>query len=172
MKPDVKSGESPGPGISVTPAILLARKAKVPHEVLSYTHDPSAESYGKEAAELLGLDPRTVFKTLVVDVEGVGLCCAVVPVQGMLDLKAMADAVGGRKAKMADQAAAERATGYIVGGISPLAQKKALPIVLDASASGFDRIHVSAGRRGLEIALAPADLLTLTRGRLAPVGRA
>lgn len=155
----------------MTPAILLARKAKVPHEVLSYTHDPAAESYGREAAELLGLDPRSVFKTLVVEVEGVGLCCAVVPVQGMLDLKAMADAVGGRKAKMADQAAAERATGYIVGGISPLAQKKTLPIVLDESANGFDRIHVSAGRRGLEIALAPADLLTLTRGRLAPIGR-
>lgn len=155
----------------MTPAILLARKAKVSHEVLSYTHDPSAESYGKEAADVLGLDPRTVFKTLVVDVEGVGLCCAVVPVQGMLNLKAMADAVGGRKAKMAEQAAAERATGYIVGGISPLAQKKALPVVLDDSAPAYDRIHVSAGRRGLEIALAPADLLTLAKGILAPIGR-
>jgi len=155
----------------MTPAILLARKAKVPHEVLSYTHDPSAESYGKEAAELLGLDPRSVFKTLVVDVEGVGLCCGVVPVQGMLDLKAIADAVGGRKAKMADLAAAERATGYIVGGISPLAQKKALPLVLDDSAQRFDRIHVSAGRRGLEIAIAPSDLLALTKGRLASIGR-
>lgn len=155
----------------MTPAILLARKAGIPHEVLSYTHDPSADSYGKEAAELLGLDPRSVFKTLVVEVEGVGLCCGVVPVQGMLDLKAMADAVQGRRARMADQTAAERATGYIVGGISPLAQKKRLPVVLDATAGNFDRIHVSAGRRGLEISLAPADLLTLTGGRMAAIGR-
>jgi Cys-tRNA(Pro)/Cys-tRNA(Cys) deacylase len=155
----------------MTPAILLARKAGIPHDVLSYTHDPSAESYGLEAAEKLGLDPGSVFKTLVVDVEGVGLTCAVVPVANMLDLKAHADAVHGRKARMADQGAAERATGYIVGGISPLAQKKALPTVIDETAQLYDRIHVSAGRRGLEIALAPDDLRTLTNGVFAAVAR-
>ena len=155
----------------MTPAILLARKSGIPHEVLAYAHDPKAESYGLEAAELLGLDPATVFKTLVVDVDGVGLACAVVPVSGMLDLKAIADALGGRRAKMADQQAAERATGYVVGGISPLAQKKALPLVLDETAILYERIHVSAGRRGLEIALAADDLLALTAGTLAPIGK-
>lgn len=155
----------------MTPAILLARKAGIPHDVLSYTHDPSAESYGLEAAEKLGLDPGSVFKTLVVEVEGVGLTCAVVPVANMLDLKAHADAVRGRKAKMAEQGAAERATGYIVGGISPLAQKKALPTVIDETAQLYDRIHVSAGRRGLEIALAPDDLRALTQGVFAAVAR-
>ena len=155
----------------MTPAILLAKKAGVPHDVLSYTHDPKAASYGLEAADALGLDPQSVFKTLVVDVEGVGLACAVVPVSGMLNLKAMADALGGRRAHMAEQQAAERATGYIVGGISPLAQKRALPVVLDETAILFDRIHVSAGRRGLEIALRADDLLGLTNGILAPIAR-
>lgn len=155
----------------MTPAILLARKAGIPHDVLSYTHDPAAESYGLEAAEKLGLDPGSVFKTLVVDVDGVGLTCAVVPVANMLDLKAHADAVHGRKAKLAEQGAAERATGYIVGGISPLAQKKALPTVIDETAQLYDRIHVSAGRRGLEIALAPDDLRMLTQGVFAAVAR-
>lgn len=155
----------------MTPAILLARKAGVPHEVLSYTHDPGAASYGLEAAEKLGLDPDSVFKTLLADVEGVGLTCAVVPVSGMLDLKALADAVGGRRAAMADAPAAERATGYIVGGISPLAQKKALPTVIDELAQLHERIHVSAGRRGLEIALAPDDLRRLTNARFAAIAR-
>jgi Cys-tRNA(Pro)/Cys-tRNA(Cys) deacylase len=155
----------------MTPAILLARKAGIPHEVLSYSHDPSAASYGLEAAEKLALDPDSVFKTLMVDVDGVGLTCAVVPVSQMLDLKAHADAVGGRRATMADHTAAERATGYIVGGISPLAQKKAVPTVIDELAQLHDRIHVSAGRRGLEIALAPDDLRQLTNGRFAPIAR-
>lgn len=156
----------------VTPAILLAKSAGIPHAVLSYAHDPRAVSYGLEAADALGLDPDTVFKTLVVDVEGVGLACAIVPVSGTLDLKAVADALGGRRTKMADQLAAERATGYVVGGISPLAQKKALPVVLDETAILYDRIHVSAGRRGLEIALSADDLLRLTTGVLAPIGKA
>lgn len=155
----------------MTPAILLARKAGIPHEVLSYSHDPSAASYGLEAAEKLALDPDSVFKTLMIDVDGVGLTCAVVPVSQMLDLKAHADAVGGRRATMADHAAAERATGYVVGGISPLAQKKAVPTVIDELAQLHDRIHVSAGRRGLEIALAPDDLRQLTNGRFAPIAR-
>jgi Cys-tRNA(Pro)/Cys-tRNA(Cys) deacylase len=155
----------------MTPAILLVRKAGIAHEVLSYAHDPAAASYGLEAAEVLGLAPETVFKTLVVEVDGVGLGCAVVPVHRMLDLKAVADALGGRRAKMAEQGAAERATGYIVGGISPLAQKKPLPVVVDDSATRHTRVHVSAGRRGLELALAPDDLLALTRGRYAPIAR-
>ncbi|MCA2985534.1 Cys-tRNA(Pro) deacylase [Gemmatimonas sp.] len=155
----------------MTPAILLARKSGVPHEVLSYEHDPRADSYGLEAATLLGLDPESVFKTLVADVDGVGLACAVVPVTATLDLKALADAVGGRRARMADPQAAERATGYVVGGISPLAQKKRLPLVLDDSAQRVPRIHVSAGRRGLEIALAAGDLLSMTGGVTAAIAR-
>lgn len=155
----------------MTPAILLVRKAGVPHTVLEYRHDPRAASYGLEAAEALQLDPATVFKTLVVDVEGVGLVCAVVPVSGKLDLKAVADAVGGRRAQMAEQQAAERATGYVVGGISPLAQKKPLPLVLDETAVLHERVHVSAGRRGLEIAIAADDLLRLSGGAYAPIAR-
>jgi len=120
----------------------------------------------------LQLDPATVFKTLVVDAEGVGLVCAVVPVLMMLDLKALADAVGARRVRMADPAAAARATGYVVGGISPLGQKKQLPVVVDASALAFARVHVSAGRRGLELSLAPMDLVKLARGRTGPIARA
>lgn len=156
----------------MTPAIVLLNRMGVVHEVLSYRHDPGVDSYGREAVELLGLDARAVFKTLVVDVEGVGLCCAVVPVQGMLDLKAMADAVGGRKARLAEQAEAERATGYLVGGISPIAQKKRLRLVLDASATSMDKIYVSAGRRGLEVAIAPTDLLRVASGTTSPISRA
>jgi Cys-tRNA(Pro)/Cys-tRNA(Cys) deacylase len=129
-------------------------------------------SYGREAVDALRLEPATVFKTLVADAEGVGLVCAVVPVLMMLDLKALADAVGARRVRMADPAAAERATGYVVGGISPLGQKKQLPVVVDASALAFDRIYVSAGRRGLELSLAPMDLVKLARGRTGPIARA
>jgi Cys-tRNA(Pro)/Cys-tRNA(Cys) deacylase len=158
--------------MGMTPAILLVRKSGVPHEILEYEHDPSAVSYGQEAADVLCVDPATVFKTLVADVEGVGLVCAVVPVSAMLDLKALCDAVKGRRAKMADPAAAERATGYVVGGISPLGQKKSLPVVIDASAMALPRMHISAGRRGLELALAPADLIKLARARAGPIARA
>lgn len=155
----------------MTPAILLVRKSGITHAVLEYEHDPSVARYGQEAADALGLDAATVFKTLVADVEGVGLVCAVVPVAAMLDLKALADAVKGRRAKMADPAAAERATGYVVGGISPLGQKKALPVVVDASALSWPTIHVSAGRRGLELALAPDDLVKLARARTGVIAR-
>lgn len=156
----------------MTPAILLVRKANIAHDVLSYPHDPAAESYGREAVDQLQLDPAAVFKTLVADAEGVGLVCAVVPVLMMLDLKALADAVGARRARMADPIVAERATGYVVGGISPLGQKKQLPVVLDASALTFERVFVSAGRRGLELSLAPMDLVKLARGRTGPIARA
>ena len=155
----------------MTPAILVARKAGVAHQVLEYTHDPAAASYGLEAADALGLDPSTVFKTLVADAEGVGLVCALVPVTGSLDLKALADAVGARKARMADVAAAERATGYVVGGISPLGQRKPLKTVVDASALAHDLVYVSAGRRGVELALAPMDLVRMTKAKTAEIGR-
>ncbi|KAA5832872.1 Cys-tRNA(Pro) deacylase [Saccharopolyspora hirsuta] len=143
-----------------TPATALLTKRKVPHEVHAYDHDPRAESYGLEAAEALGQPPERVFKTLVAEVDG-KLAVGVVPVTGQLDLKALAAAVGGKKAKMAEVAAAERATGYVAGGISPLGQKKRLPVVVDSSATGFDTIYCSAGRRGLEIELAAADLVRL-----------
>lgn len=155
----------------MTPAILLVRARGIAHEVLSYDHDPAVASYGKEAVDALGLDAATVFKTLVADAEGVGLVCAVVPVLAMLDLKALAAAVGARRARMADPAAAERATGYVVGGISPLGQKKPLPVVVDASALAHSRVHISAGRRGLELALAPMDLVKLARGRTGAIAR-
>lgn len=155
----------------MTPAILVVRKAKVVHKVLEYTHDPAAASYGLEAAELLGLDPACVFKTLVADAEGVGLVCALVPVTGSLDLKGLADAVGARRARMADLAAAERATGYVVGGISPLGQRKPLKTVIDASALLHTTVYVSAGRRGVELALAPMDLVHLTKARTAAIAR-
>ncbi|MCA6064295.1 Cys-tRNA(Pro) deacylase [Thalassolituus marinus] len=155
----------------MTPAINAAKKAKVVFQVLEYSHDPAAESYGEEAAELLGLNPDEVFKTLLVSLSGhkSPLAVAVLPVSHKLSLKAIAKAVGAKKAEMADPKVAERTTGYIVGGISPLGQKKALPTVVDASAEGLTRIHVSAGRRGLEIALAPNDLLSLTRGSFAAI---
>ncbi len=149
----------------MTPAINAAKKAKIAFEVLEYDHDPAAESYGEEAAQVLGLNPDQVFKTLLVSLSGhkSNLAVAVLPVSHKLSLKAIAKAVGAKKAEMADPKLAEKTTGYVVGGISPLGQKKALPTVIDASAEGLTRLHVSAGRRGLEIALTPADLATLTR---------
>lgn len=155
----------------MTPAILAARKAGIEHEVLEYTHQPGAPSYGLEAAELLGLNAACVFKTLVADAEGVGLVCALVPVSCTLDLKGLADAVGARRARMADPADAERATGYVVGGISPLGQRKALRTVIDASALGFARVYVSAGRRGLELGMAPMDLVRLAKAKTGPIAR-
>lgn len=155
----------------MTPAILVVRKAGIAHHVLEYVHDAGAASYGLEAADALGLDPACVFKTLVADADGVGLVCALVPVRCMLDLKALADAVGARRARMADVAAAERATGYVVGGISPLGQRKQLVTVIDGTALGLELVHVSAGRRGVELALAPADLVRLAKARTAAIAR-
>jgi Cys-tRNA(Pro)/Cys-tRNA(Cys) deacylase len=159
----------------LTPAIRTAERAKIAHRVLTYTHDPSAPAYGPEAAAALGLDPRQVFKTLVVAVEGAprggDLAVALVPVTQQLDLKAAADALGAKRVSLADAAAAERATGYVVGGISPLGQKKRLRTLIDASALQFAEVFVSAGRRGLELALAPADLVVLTEGTTTPIAR-
>ncbi|MFJ9101440.1 Cys-tRNA(Pro) deacylase [Streptomyces sp. NPDC102405] len=154
-----------------TPATVALTAAGVPFTVHAYDHDPSHLSYGEEAAEAMGVSPDRVFKTLVADVDG-ALTVAVVPVAGSLDLKALATAAGGKRAAMADPALAERTTGYVRGGISPLGQRKRLPTVLDASASTHDTICVSAGRRGLEVELAPADLARLTKAVLAPVARA
>ena len=142
-----------------TPAIVAAERAGITFTVHEYAHDPKAASYGLEAAEKLGLEPTRVFKTLVADVDGT-LTVAVVPVTAQLDLKAL-----GKRAAMADQKLAERATGYVAGGISPLGQRKRLPTVIDESALTYETIHVSAGRRGLEIELAPGDLVALTRAR-------
>jgi Cys-tRNA(Pro)/Cys-tRNA(Cys) deacylase len=151
-----------------TPATLALTKAKVAHTVHEYDHDPAAESYGAEAAELMGTDPRRVFKTLLATVDG-SLHVAVVPVAGSLDLKALAAAVGGKRAAMADPALAERTTGYVRGGISPLGQRKRLPTVLDETALEHPTVFVSAGRRGLEVELAPDDLGRLTAARVAPI---
>ncbi|GAA2962732.1 MULTISPECIES: Cys-tRNA(Pro) deacylase [Streptomycetaceae] len=153
-----------------TPATVALAAAGTAFTVHAYAHDPSAPSYGEEAAEALGVSPDRVFKTLVADVDG-ELVVAVVPVAGSLDLKALASAVGGKRAAMADPAAAERSTGYVRGGISPLGQRKRLRTVLDASAGAHPTICVSAGRRGLEVELSPQDLTTLTNAVLAPVGR-
>ncbi|CAM5449671.1 Cys-tRNA(Pro)/Cys-tRNA(Cys) deacylase OS=Streptomyces albaduncus OX=68172 GN=FHS32_003443 PE=3 SV=1 [Streptomyces griseoloalbus] len=152
-----------------TPATVALTAAGVPFTVHSYEHDPSHPSYGEEAAEA-GVSPDRVFKTLVADVDG-ALTVAVVPVAGQLDLKALAAAAGGKRAAMADPALAERTTGYVRGGISPLGQRKRLPTVLDASATRHDTICVSAGRRGLEVELTPTDLATLTAATVAPIGR-
>ncbi|WP_031061939.1 Cys-tRNA(Pro) deacylase [Streptomyces sp. NRRL F-5527] len=153
-----------------TPATVALTAAGVPFTVHSYEHDPSHPSYGEEAAEAMGVSPDRVFKTLVADVDG-ALTVAVVPVAGQLDLKALAAAAGGKRAAMADPALAERTTGYVRGGISPLGQRKRLPTVLDASAIRHDTICVSAGRRGLEVELTPTDLATLTAATVAPIGR-
>lgn len=155
----------------MTPAVSAARKAGIPFALHEYRHDPRAESYGLEAAEALGVDVARVFKTLVAAPEGQGLWVAVVPVAGLLDLKALAQAAGAKRATMADPKAAERATGYVVGGISPLGQRQRLATVVDATALQFDTIFVSAGRRGLEIELAPADLVRLSGATIAAIGR-
>ncbi|MEU0666974.1 Cys-tRNA(Pro) deacylase [Streptomyces lavendulocolor] len=153
-----------------TPATVALTAAGTPFTLHAYDHDPASPSYGEEAAEALGVPADRVFKTLVADVDG-ELTVAVVPVAGQLDLKALAAAVGGKRAAMADPAAAERTTGYVRGGISPLGQRRRLRTVLDASASEHGTVCVSAGRRGLEVELAPADLAALTGAVLAPIGR-
>jgi len=151
-----------------TPATVALAAAGTPFTVHAYDHDPSTPSYGEEAAEALGVSPDRVFKTLVADVDG-ELTVAVVPVAGQLDLKALASAVGGKKAAMADPAAAERTTGYVRGGISPLGQRKRLRTVVDSSAEGLTTLYCSGGRRGLEVELAPADLARLTGATFAPI---
>ena len=156
----------------MTPAIELLRREKVVHAVHGYAHDRDAGSYGAEAVEKLGLDPARVFKTLLAATEARELLVAVVPVAGQLDLKALAESAGCRRCDMAAVEAAQRATGYLVGGISPLGQKKRLRTFLDDSARALPTLYVSAGRRGLEVELAADDLARLTGAGFAPIGRA
>ncbi len=153
----------------MTPAITLAEKRGISHKVHSYSHDPGCTSYGEEAAEALQIDPGQVYKTLMVALNGDNkqLAVAIVPVAGQLNLKAAAKAFKVKKIAMADPQAAQRSSGYLLGGISPLGQKKAVPTLLDSSADHWPTVFVSAGKRGLEIELAARDLLTLTRGTLA-----
>lgn len=157
--------------MAMTPALAAVARAKVPHEVREYEHHADADSFGMEAADSLGLDPASVFKTLVVQVDGDHLGVALVPVAGSLDLKAAAGALGGKRAAMAGVKDAERTTGYVAGGISPLGQRRKLPTVIDGSVLRLDRVWVSAGRRGLQLGLAPADLVRLTEGTVAAIAR-
>lgn len=153
-----------------TPATVALTKAGVVYAERSYDHDPAADSYGLEAAAALGVEPARVFKTLLVDT-GAGLAVGIVPVDRQLDLKAIAAALAVKKVAMARPADAERSTGYVVGGISPVGQKKALPTVLDESATAHPTILVSGGRRGLDLELSPADLVRVTRAATAPIAR-
>ncbi|MGO4691889.1 Cys-tRNA(Pro) deacylase [Glaciibacter sp. 2TAF33] len=153
-----------------TPATAQLTRAGIAFTPHRYEHDPAAASFGLEAAEKLGLDPERVFKTLLADADG-RLVVGIVPVTGQLDLKALAAYVGAKKATMADPRVAERKTGYVVGGISPIGQKSSLATVIDASAESFDTVFVSGGRRGLDIELAPADLQRATGGAFAAIAR-
>ncbi len=155
----------------MTPAVKILEEARVDFSLTTYEHDPRSPAYGEEAASVLGLSPKEVFKTLLARLDDGRLVVAIVPVSAQLDLKALAKAAGGRKARLADANDAERATGYVIGGISPLGQKHCLPTFLDASAEDLAVIHVSGGRRGLEISLAPDDLVHLVQARLAPLAR-
>lgn len=153
-----------------TPATTTLTRLGVAYDLHPYEHDPAAPSYGLEASQALGVPPAHVFKTLLVQGER-GLAVGVVPVDRTLDLKAVASALGLKKVTMADPAAAERSTGYVVGGISPVGQKRPLPTVVDESAASLDRVYVSGGRRGLDLSLDPADLVRVTGGSFAPIAR-
>ena len=148
----------------MTPAIILAKKNNIFHRVHEYSHDSTVGSYGLEAAEKLGVPEEKVFKTLVVNLDNKTLAVGVVPVSSMLSMKLIAKAAGAKKATMADQFDVERSTGYVLGGVSPLGQKKSLKTIIDSSAKNFKTIYVSAGRRGLEIELGPEDLRVLVNG--------
>ena len=149
-----------------TPAIAAAEKAKVAHSVHEYEHDPKAGAYGLEAAERLGVDPARVLKTIVVDLDGT-LEVAIVPVAAQVDLRAL----GGKRSRMAEPRDVERSTGYVLGGVSPLGQRRRLPTTVDSSALEHETVFVSAGRRGLELELDPNDLVRLTGASVRPVAR-
>lgn len=155
----------------MTPAIELLKRERIAHRVHAYDHDPGSEGYGAEAVEALGLHPAQCFKTLLAALAPAGLAVAVLPVPERLDLKALAAAAGAKKAELCEPARAERATGYVVGGISPLGQRKTLPTFLDQSALGFEAIYLSAGKRGLEISLSPNDLVRLLGAQTAPLAK-
>lgn len=155
---------------SGTPALIALAQADVSHSVHEYRHDPRVRGFGEESAAALGLEPDRVLKTLIAVVDGEPTV-AMVPVSGQLDLKALATAAGGRRAELASTALAERTTGYVLGGISPIGQKRALPMYLEEQAILFEVVYVSGGRRGLSVGLAPDDLLAVTGARLAPIAR-
>jgi Cys-tRNA(Pro)/Cys-tRNA(Cys) deacylase len=151
-----------------TPATALLTRSGITFSLHPYDHDPRAQAFGEEAAAALGVDPGRIFKTLIASVDG-KLSCAVVPVAARLDLKAFAAVLGGKRAELADPAAAARATGYVVGGISPIGQKARLRVVVDASVEGFETVYVSAGKRGLQVQLTPADLERAAGAIVAPI---
>jgi Cys-tRNA(Pro)/Cys-tRNA(Cys) deacylase len=153
-----------------TAATALLEREGIPYTVHTYAHDPQRESYGSEASEALNVPADRVLKTLVASVDG-ALAVGVVPVSAQLDLKALAAAVGGKKATMAEPADAERATGYVVGGISPIGQRRRLPVVVDATALEFQTVYCSGGRRGLELQLSPTDLIRAAHATVAPISR-
>lgn len=153
----------------MTPAIELATKYKVAFTVHQYQHNSKAESYGDEAAVSLGVDPKQVFKTLVVELNSGELAVGVVPVSGSLNLKAIANAANAKKAAMADKLKVQRSSGYVLGGVSPIGQRKPLTTIIDSSANNFSTIFVSAGKRGLEIELSASDLANLTSATFAPI---
>jgi len=154
-----------------TPATVRLRELGIPVILHEYAHDAGTTAYGSEAVAALGADPDRVFKTLLAEVTGVGLVVGIVPVSASLDLKALAGVAGGKRAAMAEPALAERRTGYVRGGISPIGQRSRLPSFLDESAERWERVLVSGGRRGLELELAPADLIRATGARLAAIAR-
>jgi Cys-tRNA(Pro)/Cys-tRNA(Cys) deacylase len=156
---------------SGTPATRALDRLNIAYSLHSYEHNPRADSFGEEAANLLGVDPRQIFKTLIVSADG-RLVCAVVPVAARLNLKALASTVGAKKAELADPAKAQRATGYVVGGISPIGHRSALPVVLDSSTQDFATVFVSAGKRGLQVELAPAGLSEATAAITAAIATA
>lgn len=170
VQADEYSGGMARQRASGTPATATLEAAGVEHTLHSYAHDPRADSFGLEAAAALGVDPQRVHKTLLVDT-GASLAVGVVPVTCSLDLKAMAAALGAKKVVMANPAAAERSSGMVVGGISPIGQKRSLQTVLDDTMQGYSTVLVSGGRRGLDVELAPADLARLTGATFAPISR-
>ncbi len=155
----------------MTPAVKMVKLADIPFQTHSYRHDPQHDSYGMEAAEKLGLPAARVFKTLLVSIDGGGLAVGVLPVSSKLDLKALAKVLKVKKLSMAEPRAVERSSGYVLGGVSPLGQKRKLPTVIDISATRFSTIHVSAGKRGLEIELNPHDLANLLDATMAEIAK-
>jgi Cys-tRNA(Pro)/Cys-tRNA(Cys) deacylase len=153
----------------MTPGINAAKKAKIPHRIHEYCHDESSESYGLEAAEKMGVSEERVFKTLVVSLDNKELAVGIIPVSSQLSMKLIAKVSGAKRASMANPSDVERSTGYVLGGVSPIGQKKRLKTIIDSSARNYSTIYVSAGRRGLEIELNPNDLTTLTNGALAAI---
>ena len=153
----------------MTPGINQAKKHQVSHTIHEYSHDETSESYGLEAADKMGVTQERVFKTLIVILDNKELVVGIIPVSSMLSMKLIAKAVGAKKATMADKLDVERSTGYVLGGVSPLGQKKRLKTIIDSSANNYSTIYVSAGRRGLEIELSPADLAKLTNGKFVDI---